>query len=139
MLAVRRGHPVGSKLSTPKAFLAARHIAIVGRGNSSDQIDDWLATLGVERRSGIIVPSYLQALHIAAETDLVAFVPRRLVDALAERLQLLAIRPPFDPGIDEQFLFYPAAAQHDPASVWFRSVLKESTLSRSRKRRDYQK
>jgi DNA-binding transcriptional LysR family regulator len=134
VLAVRRGHPAGSKLSTPKAFLAARHIAVVGRGNSSDQIDDWLATLGVERCNSIIVPSYLQALHIAAETDLVAFVPRRLVNALAGGLQLTAVRPPFDPGIDEQFLFYPATAQHDPASLWFRAVLKEAVLGRSRKR-----
>jgi DNA-binding transcriptional LysR family regulator len=133
VLAVRRGHPIGSKLRTSEGFLAARHIAVVGRGNSSDQIDDWLATLGVERRSAIIVPSYLQALHIAAETDLVAFVPRRLVVALAGRLQLVAIRPPFDPGVDEQFLFYPATAQQDPASLWFRSVLKDVALGRAGK------
>jgi DNA-binding transcriptional LysR family regulator len=133
VLAVRRRHPVGAKLRMRKTFLAARHIAVVGRSSSSDQIDDWLTTLGVERNITIIVPSYLQALHIAAETDLVAFVPGRLVAAVGDRLELLAIRPPFDPGADQQFLFYPAAAQHDPASLWFRSAVRQATLGRAGK------
>jgi DNA-binding transcriptional LysR family regulator len=134
VLAVRRGHPAGHRLSKAAAFLAARHIAIVGRGEASDQIDDWLATLGVRRTTAIVAPSYLQALHIAAETDLVAFVPGRLVATLAGRLQLQAIRPPFDPGTDEQFLFYPATAQRDPGSIWFRTVV-AATFDKEGRRR----
>ncbi|WP_244626609.1 LysR family transcriptional regulator [Bradyrhizobium ivorense] len=123
VLVVRRNHPVGKRLRTVDAFLKARHVAIVGRGSSSDQIDDWLTTLGMRRNSAIVAPSYLQALHIAAETDLVAFVPSRLAELLADRLNLMTVKPPFDPGIDEQFLFYPATAQHDQGSLWFRSLL----------------
>ena len=125
VLAVRRGHPVGEGLSEASAFLDARHIAVVGRGEWADQIDDWLATLGIRRKTALVAPSYLQALHIVAETDLVAFVPSRLVSNLAARLELMAIKPPFDPGIDEQFLFYPVTAQRDPGAGWFRSVLTE--------------
>lgn len=123
VLAVRRGHPAGDRLGGLDTFLDARHIAVVGRGERGDQIDDWLATLGMRRRTSLVAPSYLQALHIAAETDLVAFAPRRLVDSLAGRLRLQAIKPPLDPGLDEQFLFYPATAQRDPGSRWFRSIL----------------
>lgn len=123
VVVVRREHPLGAALGRPTAFLSARHVAIVGRGERSDQIDDWLATLGVRRRLALIAPSYLQALHIVAKTDLVAFVPSRLVASLTNSLGLRAIKPPFDPGIDEQFMFYPATAQRDPGSSWFRSVL----------------
>ena len=123
VLAVRRGHPLSNRLRDIDAFLQARHIAVLGRGEPSDQIDDWLATLGIRRKVALLAPSYLQALHIVAESDLVAFVPSRLVSSLANRLQLKAVKPPFDPGIDEQFLFYPAAAQRDPGAIWLRTVL----------------
>ena len=54
-----------------------------------------------------MVPGYIEALHVTARTDLVAFVPRRLIGALAKQLSLVTVTPPLDPGIDEQFLFYP--------------------------------
>jgi DNA-binding transcriptional LysR family regulator len=123
VLAVRRNHPARHRLGKIDAFLEARHIAVVGRGERADQIDDWLATLGIRRKTALVAPSYLQALHTAAETDLVAFVPSRLVASLAGRLALKAIKPPLDPGIDEQFLFYPVTAQRDAGARWFRSVL----------------
>jgi DNA-binding transcriptional LysR family regulator len=82
VLAVRRNHPEANRLSRLRTFLEARHIAVVGRGGAPDQIDDWLAAQGIRRKTTLVAPSYLQALQIAAETDLVAFVPRRLVVAL---------------------------------------------------------
>jgi DNA-binding transcriptional LysR family regulator len=101
-LAVRRGHPVGARLKKREAFLAARHVAVVIRGQNEDLIDSWLRAKGVERRIALVVPGYIEALHVTARTDLVAFVPRRLIAALAKQLSLVTVTPPFDPGIDEQ-------------------------------------
>ena len=70
-----------------------------------------------------MVPGYIDALHIVARTDLVAFVPRRLIAALAKPLSLATIAPPLDPGIDEQFMFYPTRAQMDPGSIWLRNIM----------------
>ena len=70
-----------------------------------------------------MVPGYIEALHVAARSDLVAFVPRRLIAALAKPLSLTAIAPPLDPGIDEQFMFYPTRAQMDPGSIWLRKLM----------------
>src|SRR5205823_5834254 len=106
-LAVRRGHPLGARLKKRDAFLGARHVAVVIRGQSEDLIDIWLRPKGIERRIALVVPGYIEALHVTARTDLVAFVPRRLIGALAKQLSLATITPPFDPGIDEQFMFYP--------------------------------
>ena len=122
-LAVRRGHPAGARLKRPEVFLDARHVAVVIRGQSEDLIDGWLRSKGIERRIALIVPGYLEALHVAARTDLVAFVPRRLISALSRQLSLSSIAPPLDPGIDEQFMFYPTRAQMDPGSIWLRTIM----------------
>ena len=70
-----------------------------------------------------MVPGYIEALHIVARTDLVAFVPRRLIAALAKPLSLTTVTPPLDPGIDEQFMFHPTRAQFDPGSIWLRNLM----------------
>ena len=125
-LAVRRGHPVGAKLKRREIFLDARHVAAVIRGQSEDLIDTWLRSKGMERRIALVVPGYLEALHVAARTDLVAFVPWRLISALSKQLSLATITPPLDPGIDEQYMFYPTRAQMDPASIWLRRLMLET-------------
>jgi DNA-binding transcriptional LysR family regulator len=120
-LAVRRGHPAGARLKNLAAFREARHVAVACDGAREDMIDAWLRRRGVERRIALTVPSYLQALRMAARTDLVAFVPGRLIGALADPLGLITVAPPLDPGTDEQFLFHPTRAQVDPGSVWLRN------------------
>ena len=122
-LAARRGHPVGGRLKKRDAFLNARHVAVVIRGQSEDLIDIWLRSKGIERRIALVVPGYIEALHVTARTDLVAFVPRRLIGALSKQLSLAAITPPLDPGIDEQYMFYPTRAQMDPGSIWLRNIM----------------
>ena len=125
-LAVRRGHPMGARLGQRVGFLDARHVAVVIRGRNTDWIDDWLLSKGIERRIALVVPGYIEALHIVARTDLVAFVPGRLIAALAKSLSLKAISPPLDPGIDEQYMFYPTRAQFDPGSIWLRKLMLET-------------
>jgi DNA-binding transcriptional LysR family regulator len=122
-LAVRRGHPVATKLGRRDVFLKARHVAVIIRGQNADLIDGWLRTKAIERRIALVVPGYIEALHIVARTDLVAFVPGRLISALAKPLSLMAVTPPLDPGIDEQFMFYPTRAQFDPGSIWLRNLM----------------
>ena len=125
-LAVRRGHPLGAKLKKRDIFLAARHVAVVIRGQNEDLIDTWLRTKGIERRIALIVSGYIEALHVTARTDLIAFVPRRLISALSKQLSLLTVTPPLDPGIDEQQMFYPTRAQMDPGSLWLRKLMLET-------------
>src|SRR5712672_4693281 len=134
-LAVRRGHAIGAKLKRRDAFLNARHVAVVIRGQNQDLIDDWLRAKGLERRIALVVPGYIEALHIAARTDLVAFVPGRLIVALTKPLSLMAVTPPLDPGIDEQFMLYPTRAQFDPGPIWLRKLMLETGLGLDRDRR----
>jgi DNA-binding transcriptional LysR family regulator len=122
-LAVRRGHPAATKLRRRENFLKARHVAVVIRGQNQDLIDGWLRSKGIDRKIALVVPGYLEALHVAARTDLVAFIPRRLIAALSKPLALATITPPLDPGIDEQYLFTPTTAQMDPGAIWLRKLM----------------
>jgi DNA-binding transcriptional LysR family regulator len=135
-LAVRCGHPMAAKLKRRDAFLNARHVAVVIRGQNADLIDTWLLSKGLRRQIALVVPGYIEALHVTARSDLVAFVPRRLIAGLAKPLSLTAITPPLDPGIDEQFMFYPTRAQFDPGSIWLRNLMLETGrgLERSSRR-----
>jgi DNA-binding transcriptional LysR family regulator len=135
MLAVRRDHELGNRLRKLPAFLEARHVAVIGQGRREDMIDEWLHKEGVERRIALSVPSYLQALRIAARSDLVAFVPSRLIASFGDEHSLLIVRPPLDPGIDQQYLFYPTRAQVDPASIWLRTIILEIGRNLDRERR----
>jgi DNA-binding transcriptional LysR family regulator len=123
VVAVRRRHPLAGRLKQLKTFLESPHVAVIGRGRTEDPVDAWLREKRLERRIGLCVPSYLQALHVVSMTDLVAFVPRRLGKALEKPLSLSLIRGPIDPGRYEEFLFFPQRALEDPASLWLRNLI----------------
>src|SRR5512138_2464818 len=133
-LAVRRGHPMAAKLKRREAFLAARHVAVIIRGQAEDLIDTWLRTKGIERHIALVVPGYIEALHVTARTDLIAFVPRRLIAALSRQLSLATVTPPLDPGLDEQYMFYPTRAQMDPGSIWLRRLMLETARELGKKK-----
>lgn len=124
ILAFRRGHPAAAKLMSMDGFLAARHVGVIGAGEASDPIDDWLAEMGLARRVALVVPNYLQALQVAAASDLVAFAPGRMVASLGPGFGLATCLPPVDPGEDQQFLFYPVRSTRDAGSIWLRDLVR---------------
>jgi DNA-binding transcriptional LysR family regulator len=122
---VRKGHPSLAALRRRKAFLSARHVAVAGMGSAEDPVDAWLREEQMERTIALRVPSYVQALQAVAQSDLVAFVPRRLAESLARPLSLALVRPPLDPGTYDENLLYPQRAERDPASLWLRALVLE--------------
>jgi DNA-binding transcriptional LysR family regulator len=125
VLAVRNGRPGAQRLSALDGFLAARHVAVVSRGENVDPIDAWLESLGLKRDVVLTTPTYLQALAVTARTDLVAFVPARLIAAVGRDFGLRQIDPPLDTGHDEQDLLHPTRLHADPASIWMRRLVLE--------------
>jgi len=122
---VRLGHPSAHRMKNLKIFLGSMHVAVVGRGLAEDPVDTWLRQEGLERQIVLRVPSYLQALQTVAQTDLVAFVPKRLAEYFAKPLSLTLLPPPIDPGEYEEGLFYPRRVIKDSSSLWLRSLVLE--------------
>ncbi len=128
-VAIRRNHPQANRVGELETFLGLGHVAVVGYGQREDLVEPWLRETGVTRRIALTAPSYLQALHMVARTDLIAVVPRRQIEALADALSLDVVTPPIDPGSFDEFMFHPTRHQVDPASIWLRGLVREIGLA----------
>ncbi|WP_370151931.1 LysR family transcriptional regulator [Ferrovibrio sp.] len=124
VVVARAGHPARRKLSTKAGFCGQRHIAIVGTGEAEDVSESWLRAVGLERQIGLTVPTYLLAIRIAARTDLIAFVPRRLARSMSERLDLVIAEAPVDPGTDRLLLRTATRLARDAAGQWMRGLVR---------------
>jgi DNA-binding transcriptional LysR family regulator len=124
-IAVRRNHPDAGRVGDMEIFTTVGHVAVIGYGQQEDMVDPWLAENGVTRRIELVAPSYLQALHLVAQTDLIAVVPRRQIEALTNDLGLLAVSPPLDPGNFDEFMFFPTRLVADPGALWLRAHVRE--------------
>jgi DNA-binding transcriptional LysR family regulator len=122
-LAVRKTHSWRARLSKRRWFEEARHVAVIAPGKQEDPIDEWLRGEGIKRRIALVVPGYLAALQVAASSDLVAFVPRLLIQSQQPASPIAIVAPPLDPGWFDEFLFFPARTETDPASIWFRELI----------------
>lgn len=124
VLAIRTGSRKTARLRSVDGFLAARHVAVVGAGERQDLVDTWLRTKGHARRIALGVPTYLLALGIVAESDLVAVVPKQLIERLGRKLGVRAMPLPLAPDKDEIFLHYPGIADAEPGSAWLRGAIR---------------
>jgi DNA-binding transcriptional LysR family regulator len=120
--AMRSGHPFAVSM-TRDHFFSARYVAVVAREFSEDPVDSWLREEGWARNVVLTVPTYLQALHVVAESDLVAVIPERLVYAHSALLDVVAKEVPLDAGTFEEYLIHPARTHADPGCVWLRSLI----------------
>jgi len=127
--AVRRGHPIAERIADPEEFLKAKHVAVVGREFMEDPVDTWLRQEGRGRNVTLTVPHYLQALHVVAQSDLIAVIPERLILAYAGILELDAVAVPLDVGTFDEYILHPARNHADPGCMWLRGVLMEIAKS----------
>jgi DNA-binding transcriptional LysR family regulator len=126
--ALRRGNPVAERISRREEFLSAKHVAVLGPGFTEapeDPVDSWLREEGCQREIALTVPHYLQALHVVAQSDLIAVIPERLIRAHSTSLGLDVLPAPMDVGTFDEYLLHPAAKHNDPGCVWLRRVLQK--------------
>jgi DNA-binding transcriptional LysR family regulator len=121
--AVRRGNSIRSKISRMTDFLKMKHVAVIGQEFSEDPVDTWLHEEGHHRSIALTVPRYLQALHVVAQSDLIAVIPERLIRAYSAILDLDVLAVPMDVGTFDEYLLHSATRHSDPGCGWFRGVL----------------
>lgn len=125
----RVGHPLARRLGRLDTFLRARHIAVIGRGVQEDPVDTWLRGEGYERTIATVVPSYLQALHLVAQSDFIAVIPSRVIEAKQAALGVvpIGVPPPLDIGTFDEFLLHPERAHQEPGAIWFRDLIADAS------------
>lgn len=119
VVAMRKQHAFGRDPSLEN-YCAMRHLLVSLIGDDRGMIDEALAREGLARRVVLTVPNFMIALATIAESDMIATLPRRLVQSHAKRfgLQLREIplrsaRRPDDIGVVST-----KAAMADAGVVW---------------------
>ena len=124
-VAGRRGHPALSRRLSLEHWLAQRHVVVDVGVESSNVIDEELARRGLERRVGLVVPSFLAGLLSLTRSNLLMNVPIPLVDDAAKQLGLRIREAPLPlPRLRFSLVWHPRF-QHDPAHLWLRQQVLE--------------
>ncbi|MEZ4453977.1 MAG: LysR family transcriptional regulator [Nannocystaceae bacterium] len=127
VLLARRGHPAAAAPLTPEVFNACRHVDIhlvLGRGGLGHRsATQWFSERGLRREIAAIVPTFLAAAIVAAETDLLTGMPRRVAEALTASMPLTILTMP---GASLRFsmqLLWHARTDADPGARAFRGLV----------------
>ncbi len=120
---VREYHPKIRHAPSLDEYLAAAHMLISRTGSQVGLIDEKLAELGLERRINLIVPHFLSAPLIVAETDMILSLPYRLAAQFRKLVALNILPVPLDlPNYDLAMIWHPLR-EKDPAHCWLREQI----------------
>src|SRR5262245_24711945 len=117
VVAMRKGHPLARKTSLG-AYLAARHTLVSTIGDALEVVDAKLAARGLSRRVVLTVPNFMMALVQLAQSDLVATLPRHLVERHAARFNLVMRPVPLPWTPDPVRAVASRAAMADAGIAW---------------------
>ena len=92
--AMRKGHQF-ARSPTMASFCSSDHLLVSLSGDPRGFIDDQLAKRGLKRRIALTVPTFMMALAHLSNSDLIAAVPRRLVESHATRFGIAFVELPF--------------------------------------------
>lgn len=138
VIGMRRGHPF-AKDPTLDRFCRMRHVVVSLTGEAHGFVDDALARLGRSRRVALSVPSFMLALSVVAETDLLAALPKAFVDTYARRFDGVGAKPPLPLDRSPIRAIASKAALMDEGVAWIFARVGDETrflqAQRTRRRR----
>lgn len=120
---VRRDHPaIGAELSLAQ-YGSLGHVFVSPTLATAGVADQALGRRGLRRHVAVVVPSFLVAPVIAAESDLIATVPSRIAKLLVGRLPVRSFPVPLElPPVTVSMAWH-ERMRRDPAHAWFRRLL----------------
>ena len=134
VLVVRKGHPQVRRRMSKELFNTLRHIDILlalgGPGIGHHIVEEFFASHGLHRDIAISVPSFAAAAAIAAQTDWVAGMPRRMAAVFLRQMPLSTVALPVPPVPFRIQLVWHERTHTDAGARFFRSVILASVQSR---------
>lgn len=120
---VRKGHPVIRRRFTPELYAGMTHVAISpgGTGFYGARIDHALRSLGIKRRIGLTLPSFLAIPYVVASTDFIATVPMAIAQHFTRMLPLQILPTPVRLPAFEISMYWHQRVHADPGNVWLRT------------------
>lgn len=120
---VRQNHPLIRNAPSLEDYIAVPHILISWKGTPSGIIDQYLLELGLERRIKLIVPNFLSAPLIVAQTDMILSLPNKIAERFTKFVPLEIFPVPIRlPTYDLVMIWHPLHDK-DPAHLWLRDKI----------------
>ena len=118
----RHGHPVVRGTLDLDVFCALDHVVVSTRGGGfSGPTDAALEAIGRRRTVALSTSGFLIVPEVVSRSDMIAVVPRRIVDGWSDRVQVL--EPPLHiPGFAIACIWHERTTNH-PAQIWLRDRL----------------
>jgi DNA-binding transcriptional LysR family regulator len=117
-------HPLARKRSVSlKDFSAADHVLVQAAGTGHGKADDVMAAQGIHRRIRLKVPHFVAIGHILRSSEMIATVPERLAQSIAEPFGLVWRPHPVALPQIAINLFWHAKVHRDPGNQWLRGLL----------------
>jgi DNA-binding transcriptional LysR family regulator len=129
VVGMRKGHAFARNPSLT-AFCQTGHLLVSLSGDPSGFVDELLAKRGLARRVALTVPSFMMALAHLAGSDLIASLPRHLVQRHGTRFGLIAAELPLKRKPDPIQAITTKAALMDDGVAWLMEVAAECTKER---------
>jgi DNA-binding transcriptional LysR family regulator len=126
VVVTRAGHPFARR-PTLANYCRMLHVVVSLGNDERTMLDGALAEKGLTRRVALFVPSFLQALTVVAESDLIAAVPRRLAIAEAKRFGLAIAGMPLRLPASVIRAVVPKVALMDAGLAWLFDAVEMST------------
>ncbi|MFD1910905.1 LysR family transcriptional regulator [Halodurantibacterium flavum] len=110
------------------AYFSARHVSIVNQGLLADPLDEYFDNTRHKRRIAITVPHYVTALHLVAESDLLATLPRKPAEWLGNVKVLTLSKPPIALPPITLSLVWHQRSNFDPFLLWVINMIRDNSL-----------
>lgn len=120
----RSDHPRLVEGMTLETYLSLRHIVLNRQIPGGAVVSRELARRSLVRQIAMEVPHYLSMPVILLQTDLVATMPRRVAQVIAENYALKMVKLPLDVPDMPIYMSWNKAQTSDPAHRWFRESIR---------------
>jgi len=117
VVAMRKGHTF-ARAPNEATFCRSRHLLVSLDGDPAGFVDEMLAKRGLARRVLLTVPTFMMALAYISNSDLIAALPRRLVQRHAAQFGLGFVDLPFKRKPDSIEAIATKSALKDTGVAW---------------------
>lgn len=114
-----------SRAITLRQYLSADHVAVDIIGGIQTMPERHLAAIGEKRRCPLTVAHHTVAMRVAAITDMIATVPRRMAVPEARNQAVKLLEAPAVLGSFKYVMIWHPRMSTDAAHAWLRSTIRE--------------
>lgn len=127
VLVARSGHPLACRHVTTAALDSLRHVDVeLAPGRGFRGLEQSYAQLGLRHDVAMVVPSFVAAAAVVAQTEWVATLPVSLVQGVGRQFGLVALNSDAPTPCTPLNLVWHERTHADPASRAFRALVKRS-------------